>query len=392
VALGLRAEHPDRAQIRADLVSPAGTRVRVLSGEEELGSNYRDYTLLLTDAAGAVLDKLGRDQDLTLPGFPHLARPDQPLSAFTGEGAAGTWTLVLCDTGPGSDAGSYLESRLFLQPQDTAARNGAWSHSLWLPEMDGVAQTLAVYGLDDAGNRSTEPFTHTLVVDNVAPELRVTHAISEVQMVPELTPTTVLAGTVADGGQVRRLFAAIQTPEGQIHLQPVTRDGDAWSFALQTMTPGVHAIRIVAEDLAGNQTAAGPFAVEVHGIPFVTQAHLPLILRRATTTLRQEYLWLPLVLKGFELERDLPPAPEAVTPTATATITPTLTLTPTATVTITPTATVTITPTLTVTPAVTVTPAITVTLTPTVTLTVTPTTILTPTMTATAGPADIEYP
>jgi subtilisin-like proprotein convertase family protein len=343
LSLGLRAEHGERGQIRAELVSPAGTRVRVLSGETALGGDGQNLMVLLTDAAGGRVLQQGGDHDLSLPGFLYVARPDEPLSAFVGEEAAGTWTLSICDAEAGGEEGSYLGGRLVLQPQNTAAPAGTWSGRLALPELDGVAQTLTVYGLDEAGNRSTQPFSTTFRVDNVAPVLAVTEAISQAQLTPDLAPLDVLAGTVADGGQVRRLFAAIITPEGQLHLQPVTRAGDGWSFALRAGSAGVYRIRIVAEDLAGNRTTAGPVEVAVAGIP-----------------LPHGLVYLPLIFKGSgESER----APEP-----TATITPTLTITPTWTVT----------PTLTPAPTGTMTPAL--TLTPPLTLT--PTAVVSPTGTA----------
>jgi hypothetical protein len=397
VGVGFRAEHADRDQIWAELISPAGTHVQLLSGEGSLGSNYDNYILVLADAAGGALGQVERDQDLTLPGSLEMARPDEPLNAFVGEEAAGTWTLAMCDTDAGGEDGTYLAGRLFLLPQNTARPDGTWSHSLSLPELDGVAQTLAVYGLDDAGNRTTQPWSQTLVVDNVAPTFTVTRAITEVQMTPDLTPLAVLTGTVADGGQVRRLYALVRTPEGQLHKQPVTHDGDDWSFALRTMTAGAHTLHIVAEDVAGNQTTIGPFAVEVASIPQPPsqRLYLPLLLNGAGLQTK-ERLYLPLVLRGISRPARAPEPTATVTPTITpaVTVTPTLTVTPTATFTpvVTSTPTPTVTPTATLTPTTTITPTLTVTptLTPTPTqaptpiITATATTAITPTVTVTA--------
>jgi hypothetical protein len=362
VSLGLRAEHPNRDQIRAELISPDGTSVRLLSGEGELGSSYQHYTVLLADDAAAALGQLGRHHNPAVAGFPHLARPDEPLSAFLGVQAAGTWMLVLCDTDAAGEVGSYLAGRLFLQSQETGTPTGTWSDTLSLLELDGVEQTVSVFALDDAGNRTTEPVTQTLVIDNVPPQIGITHVVSEVQMAPDLAPMGVLTGTVADGSRVRRLFAVVHTPEGQLHLQPVAREGEGWSFALQAMTAGVHAVRIVAEDLAGNQTFIGPVAIEVRGIQIEVQVHLPVILHNAMGGAVEERLWLPVVLKGVVKSEGAPEVPDLPAPSTTGAVTPTLTLTPLVTVT------VTLTPTGTVTP------------TATASATVTPTQALTPTM------------
>ena len=200
------------------------------------------------------------------PDYLHTARPNEPLSRFVGEQASGIWTLNLCDTDASGEEGSYVAGRLYLRPQNSAAPMGTWFLTLSLPPLDGVEQTVNVYGVDDAGNRTSQPWSHTCVVDNVAPALEVTAALGEVQLTPELVPLAILSGTVADGGQVRRLSALVRTPEGQLHLQPVTRDGDAWSFALRTLTPGIHAVQIVAEDLAGNRTTLEPLTVTVASI------------------------------------------------------------------------------------------------------------------------------
>ena len=383
VGLGIRAEHHDRDQIPR--------RARFADGHAGPGSVWRGgpgqrLSALRRAALRCRRRCAGPARTRPRPGparLPHVARPDEPLSAFAGEGAAGTWTFILCDTVAGGDTGSYLGrpaptpgagqcgTRRQMVPQPVATRDGRRR-----TDRDGLRS-----------GRCRQPH-HRAVAAHLwsttwRPKLRVTHAISEVRMTPDLAPLGVLTGTVSDGGGVQRLFALVRTPCGQLQQQPVTRDDEAWSFPLRTMTAGTHAVYVAAEDLAGNRTFAGPFAVAVAGIHFTAsaQVYLPVILRGSVSSLRQNYLWLPLLVRGFDGAEERLPGLEVTTPTATVVITPTATITPwmttTPKATTKPTATITptgtLTPTLTLTPPAVETPRPTRTLTPTLTLT-TPTT------------------
>lgn len=386
VGFGFRAVHPDRDQIRAELVSPGGTRLLLLDDSGDLSTQFQNYSVLLFDAASVGRHELQGDQDPDVPGYQQLARPLNPLQGLVAEDPAGTWTLVLCNTNPDGESGVYLDSQLFLQPQDTAVPAGTWSHRLPLPQLDGIPQTVEIYGLDNAGNRTIQPWTAAFVVDNVAPALTVTEVISQVHLAPDLTPSMVLGGMVTDGGLVRRIFARIQTPLGQFRSEPAARDGDAWSFAFRPTMPGAHTIRIVAEDQAGNQATMGPFVVEVAGVPWTGEVYLPLILQRAARASLRECLWLPVVLKGAMLSGAAPQEPALPTPSATGVMTPTLTLVPTATLTATLAPTRTLTPTLTVTPTAVLTPTLTLAPMCTDTAAVTPTAGLAPGLAGTVTP------
>ncbi|MEM7393559.1 MAG: proprotein convertase P-domain-containing protein, partial [Verrucomicrobiota bacterium] len=79
------------------LISPQGTAVRLMNrpGNGSSGNNFCQ-TVLDDESAGSLIDDLdsgGNDQ-------PHVGswRPNQPLSAFNGEQANGTWTLRIVDS------------------------------------------------------------------------------------------------------------------------------------------------------------------------------------------------------------------------------------------------------------------------------------------------------
>jgi subtilisin-like proprotein convertase family protein len=264
VSLGFNADHARRNDIQATLESPSGTEVRVLFPKE--GSPYaaRNYDVLLNDAATSGLHDYKGDDNTAFPYYDRDARPHQPLRAFQGENSAGTWTLTICDTYPADYAGTYNRSRLVLKPQNTAVQTGNWLHTVGgLDNLDNVEQTVQVYGFDLVGNRSTETISLTFWVDNVAPVITVTAAISEVEACPNRTATTVLSGTVSDGGQVSRMYASVRTPGGSRYTGQVARDGDAWWYDLQPDATGTYTIKVTAVDAAGNTASTALYSVQV---------------------------------------------------------------------------------------------------------------------------------
>ena len=123
VALGFTAEHPRRDELQVDLTSPAGTTVRVLAA----GSNtdYANYDVLLADANATAVGASRGDHDPRPPYFDRSVRPAAPLLAFVNADSAGAWTLTVCDSNAGANAGSYLRSQLSLSARDAAPLTGA---------------------------------------------------------------------------------------------------------------------------------------------------------------------------------------------------------------------------------------------------------------------------
>jgi hypothetical protein len=221
--------------------------------------------------------------------------------------------------------------------------------------MDDVEQTWLVYGIDEAGNRSLTPQVLTLRIDNVTPVLSVVQVNTELVMTPDLAAQTVLTGSVSDGGKVVRMHAYVRDPEGiGSSLRPIVYDDLSWQVQLQPMKVGNYLVWVAAEDEAGNQTTAGPFAVQVAEIPASPEDDVE-----------------PLV---------------SVMPTLTITPTQTITATVTVTATLTATPTETAIPTQTVAPTITPSPSPTVIETTTATLP--PTESLTPVSTPTPVPTD----
>ena len=302
VQFGLNAEHPDRDQIRAELTSPSGTTVRLLGDDLLAGTRFQDVDALLYDAAGEGLHAYQGDDDPLGPFFDREARPQAPLYAFRGEGAAGTWTLTICDTDAAHDDGLYHLSHLVLTPLDTAPRTGPWWYTQSFSETaDGVSQTLSIYGLDLVGNRSDPPLEFSFVLDNVPPALTVTAALPQLRFMDTASPVPVLTGTVRDGGGVERMYAIAQDPTGTLSRERVDWIDENWSFRYQPAAPGLHLIWITAEDRAGNGTRVGPFLLNVTG---PTTIFLPLVANQRASSPYQ--IGLPLVTRTVPAPPDEP--------------------------------------------------------------------------------------
>jgi hypothetical protein len=136
--------------------------------------------------------------------------------------------------------------------------------------LDHVTQIVTVYGEDVFGNRTIDPLSLNVVVDNVAPVVTVTHALASA---PLTATIRALEGLATDGGEVGSIFVTVQSPTGRVTLDLATLDGDAWYYDLQPTVEGRYALWVSACDSAGNVAAVGPFVVDV-AIPIV---YLPMV-------------------------------------------------------------------------------------------------------------------
>jgi type II secretory pathway pseudopilin PulG/subtilisin-like proprotein convertase family protein len=260
VDLGFNAWHPAREEIVAELVSPAGTQVRVIFPDGRT-YGFANYDVWLDDAAIGPLHA-PTDDDPTEPYFDRPARPYAPLSAFNSEASQGTWTLHICDLNPLLNEGTYDRSRLSLTPQGaTLSSAGTWSYAVPMVEgADGLTQTLFIYGLDGLGNRTTEPISLTYQLDVVPPALTTTVVIT---ILYELSPTLVLAGQVSDGGGVDEVYVRVDPPDATSYRDVTARVEGDWVYTLRPDMGGTYALWLEAHDMAGNIRPDGPFYVQV---------------------------------------------------------------------------------------------------------------------------------
>lgn len=248
VSLGLLVAHDRREDLQVELLSPAGTRVRVLDGGAGPGS--RNVNAWLYDAAPVELS--AGDHVTAAMRYENHARPSQPLRAFQGEGSAGAWTLSVCDANPAADDGAYLSGRLMLTPRDDAPGTGAWTYRASISgTLDYVARTVTVYGQDRLGNRNADPLALTVWVDNVAPALTGTVAPGPLMLG---RTARVLTGTVTDGSPSVTMQVYVETPGGAVTQYQAARDGATWWLDLLPYEEGAYLLQAVAADAAGNTT------------------------------------------------------------------------------------------------------------------------------------------
>ncbi len=276
VTVGLNATHAARDELRAELESPLGTRVRLTDDDGLGGTTPANYDVSLNDAASAAYSAPVID-DVAAPYFERSARPAQPLRAFAGQSAAGTWTLHLCDTSAADNDGTYQRSQLRLTPQADRllALNGQWSYAVTLnDQQDFVAHAVSVYGVDAAGNRATNATAQTFVADNVAPVLTVTQLIETAVLTHSVAALNIAA---SDGGSISQVFVLVTAPDGTYAIE-ATRDSDGWHFDLQPSLAGTYTLQVSAYDAAQNVSMAGPFEVTITE-PTVYQTFLPVVMQ-----------------------------------------------------------------------------------------------------------------
>ena len=116
VNIGIFASHTYRSDLRITLRSPAGTTVTVMTwaGNVQSGDNLND---LFDDEAAAAIGTHNTTVTDPLapvpPPYSHSFQPSNSLTAFDGQNAAGTWTLVVCDA-VAADTGQFRRADLYI--------------------------------------------------------------------------------------------------------------------------------------------------------------------------------------------------------------------------------------------------------------------------------------
>ncbi len=115
VNIGILATHTWRGDLQMTLQSPNGTRVQLTNGDVNTISG-NNFNVLLDDGAAQLVntDSATGAHGTTAPPYENTFRPDNALSAFNGEDAAGTWQLEICDLFPSQDNGTFLRADLEL--------------------------------------------------------------------------------------------------------------------------------------------------------------------------------------------------------------------------------------------------------------------------------------
>lgn len=114
VDLGVFLTHTYRSDLRITLQSPAGTIVGIMTNTAGSGDNLNDR--FDDEATANISTHNGTVTDPTTPippPYSHSFQPSSPLSAFDGQNAVGTWTMVICDS-VAQDVGNFARADLFI--------------------------------------------------------------------------------------------------------------------------------------------------------------------------------------------------------------------------------------------------------------------------------------
>lgn len=116
VDIGIFATHTYRGDIRITLQSPDGTRVQLVNGNSNTISGD-NFNVRLDDSAAQTVNTdsaTGNHSTTAPPPFANTFAPNNPLSAFGGKAAQGTWRMEICDIYPTADNGTFSYAQLYL--------------------------------------------------------------------------------------------------------------------------------------------------------------------------------------------------------------------------------------------------------------------------------------
>ncbi len=142
---------------------------------------------------------------------------------------------------------------------------GTWSTSLPIPQgVDYASQTLSLFGLDAAGNRSDEPLERAFWFDTVPPSVTVSTQVSTIPLgAYTAQPTPILAGTAEDGSGQVELAVRMSSEAGGTQRIVIPVEAGAWSFMPEISKTGVYSLSIEARDPAGNLRTLGAWTLQV---------------------------------------------------------------------------------------------------------------------------------
>lgn len=118
VDLGVFLSHTYRSDLRITLQSPVGTTVNVMTNTAGSGDNLHD--LFDDEAVSGIATHNATVTDPTTapPPYSHSFQPTAALSAFDGQNALGTWTMVICDS-VAQDVGTFTRADLYITQTPT---------------------------------------------------------------------------------------------------------------------------------------------------------------------------------------------------------------------------------------------------------------------------------
>jgi len=264
-------------QLNMMLLSPSGISVPLLSSARSQMNNLR---VRFSDNASKGTTELPSTTLITGPLT--ATRPDQALSAVSGESVAGIWTLLACDRVTDATRSTITSVKLnFTSVTQTGMSGANWQISAeGLSNIDNERHEFIAYAQDVGGLRS-QIRNFFLNVDTVAPSLVVN------QLATQILPgqnTQVFDGTVADGSLITSMRADIYSRTSLIKtvtiVPSMTPSPEAgrlrfmygraantytWSmpFTASDMPTGSYSVVLSATDQAGNRQTSAAYTMQV---------------------------------------------------------------------------------------------------------------------------------
>ncbi len=163
VDIGMRGSHTYRGDLVMTLEHPDGTRVQVVNGGGSIFGN--NFNFRLDDDELQVVNTDGNGTNHTTGGnFQNNFSPNNPLSAFNGKPANGTWTLEICDQFNG-DSGTFFHSILFLEAAAGPANRADLSLTKTVNNGTPSNGNLVTYRLTVTNSASSDLTTSATIID-----------------------------------------------------------------------------------------------------------------------------------------------------------------------------------------------------------------------------------
>lgn len=186
--------------------------------------------------------------------------PSIPGTAFDGPTGGPLKSIEVLMLQPGRYVSNWqpVIRTAMASPDETLAPE-AWRFWPGSLQGDAISITLQPRAVDAAGNVGYGS-VKTVLLDNVAPKVTVTLALSNVAQTQAIG-TTLIAGNASDGSGVQTIEVRVYDPNGNVYTETATLLPDG-SFVYQNgqpLTDGAYTVRLFVTDTAGNQTTLGPF-------------------------------------------------------------------------------------------------------------------------------------
>jgi len=186
--------------------------------------------------------------------------PSIPGTAFDGPNGGPLKSIEVLMMQPGSYVTNWQPViRTAMTSPDETLVPEQWRFWPGALQGDAISITLQPRATDAAGNVGYGT-AKTVLLDNVAPQVTVTLALTQVAQTHDIS-TTLISGSVSDGSGVQTIEVRVNDPAGNVYTETAVLlpDGTFIYQNEQMLVDGEYSLRLFVTDNAGNQTTLGPF-------------------------------------------------------------------------------------------------------------------------------------